>query len=249
MKSAALRAQVEASLGFPFTYRQDYTPETAPWGVPSMDALTGGLPRGGLVEIVGPASSGRTSLLHLILAQATAREECCALIDLQDAFEPRFAEMAGINLKRLLWIRCYGLEPALKVADLVLQSGGFGVAALDMSGITPKFARRVPLSFWFRLRRAIEYTSTVLVLLEQEASAASCASLALRTESHYICWPAPAIKTGPSEARTRNKDRMSPHACLLSGVHFRASVLRSRMQRPRHGPDAACFELGTLWEP
>ena len=82
------------------------SPEMVLTGVPAIDALTGGLPRGALTEIVGPASSGRTSLLLSLLAQATARQEACALVDASDAFDPESAVAAGIDLKRLLWVRC-----------------------------------------------------------------------------------------------------------------------------------------------
>ena len=82
------------------------SPEMVSTGVPAIDALTGGLPRGALTEIVGPASSGRTSLLLSLLAQATARQEACALVDASDAFDPESAVAAGIDLKRLLWVRC-----------------------------------------------------------------------------------------------------------------------------------------------
>src|ERR1700681_1421650 len=60
-------------------------PEMVATGIHAIDALTGGLPRGCLTEIFGPASSGRTSLLVSILAVATAREEDCALVDADDA--------------------------------------------------------------------------------------------------------------------------------------------------------------------
>ncbi len=82
------------------------SPEMVSTGVPAIDELTGGLPRGALTEIVGPASSGRTSLLLSLLAQAIARQEACALIDASDAFDPQSAVAAGIDLKRLLWVRC-----------------------------------------------------------------------------------------------------------------------------------------------
>ena len=81
-------------------------PETIPTSIPQVDKLTGGVPRGGLTEIFGPASSGRTSLLLALLAQTTAREEVCALVDASDAFDPHSAAAAGVDLKRLLWVRC-----------------------------------------------------------------------------------------------------------------------------------------------
>src|SRR5438093_924919 len=72
-------------------------PEVLPSGIAQID-----LPRGCLTEIVGPASSGRTSMMLSLLAQATAREEVCALVDAEDAFSPHAAEAAGVDLSRLL---------------------------------------------------------------------------------------------------------------------------------------------------
>ncbi len=68
--------------------------------------LTGGLPRGALSEITGPASSGRTGVMLAALAQATRRREVCALVDASDSFDPASAAAAGVDLERLLWVRC-----------------------------------------------------------------------------------------------------------------------------------------------
>ncbi|MDP9268410.1 MAG: hypothetical protein M3P27_08825, partial [Acidobacteriota bacterium] len=80
-----VKAQVEAALEkrvpSALTVRERPAPLCLPTGVPEVDALTGGLPRGALSEIIGPVSSGRTSLLLALLAQATARAEFCALVD------------------------------------------------------------------------------------------------------------------------------------------------------------------------
>src|SRR5690242_18717543 len=82
-------------------------------------------PRGCLTEIVGAASSGRTSLLHAALAASTGRGEMCAIVDADDAFDPASAEAAGVRLDRLIWIRCgRNAEHALKAADLLIQGGG-----------------------------------------------------------------------------------------------------------------------------
>src|ERR1700735_2901282 len=81
-------------------------PEMVASGIPAIDALTGGLPRGCLTEICGPASSGRTSLLLAALASATSRGEFCAVVDASDALDPHSAVAAGIALERLLWVRC-----------------------------------------------------------------------------------------------------------------------------------------------
>ena len=75
-------------------------------GIPAIDALTGGLPRGCLTEICGPASSGRTTLLLAALAAATRRGEFCVVVDASDALDPHSAAAAGVELDRLLWVRC-----------------------------------------------------------------------------------------------------------------------------------------------
>src|SRR5271163_2116097 len=82
------------------------TPQMVSSGVCEINALTGGLPRGCLTEVCGPASSGRTSVLLAALAAATQRQEVCALVDVSDAFNPHSAAAAGVNFERLLWVRC-----------------------------------------------------------------------------------------------------------------------------------------------
>src|SRR2546427_1671733 len=76
-------------------------------GVTELDAvLGGGFPRGSLVELCGPACSGRTSLAFSLLAQATERLEACAFVDVSDSLDPISLAAAGVELNRLLWIRC-----------------------------------------------------------------------------------------------------------------------------------------------
>src|SRR6516164_39768 len=81
--------------------------ELQPSGIKELDAvLGGGFPRGSLVELCGPASSGRTSLAFSLLAQATERQEACAFVDVSDSLDPISLAAAGVELPRLLWIRC-----------------------------------------------------------------------------------------------------------------------------------------------
>src|SRR6266478_2167794 len=81
--------------------------ELQPSGVTELDAvLGGGFPRGSLVELFGPASSGRTSLAFSLLAQVTERQEACAFVDVSDSLDPISLAAAGVELPRLLWIRC-----------------------------------------------------------------------------------------------------------------------------------------------
>ena len=191
--SAVLRAHLESTLGGRFaaelTWRERPMPERVPTGIPALDALAGGLPRGSITEIHGPASSGRTSLLASALAAAMEREEVCAVVDASDAFDPASAAAAGVDPSRLLWVRCGGHpEHALKAADLLIQGGGFGLVVLDLGDVSARMARRIPLAAWFRMRRAIENTPSALLVIEREQTLKSCASLVLEMRREAVAW-------------------------------------------------------------
>ena len=310
--------------------------ELQPSGVTELDAvLGGGFPRGSLVELCGSASSGRTSLAFSLLAQATERQEACAFVDVSDSLDPISLAAAGVELPRLLWIRCgetgerlsdlkaasyfapadkeienasglgsankkrlpiHGwrhprelmrgvdkaipslvgkqahtesaqiyvvarcageqverdrelprrgfrpprslpslresdpppqvrsgvrstkpwkrLEQALKTTDLLLHSGGWGVVVFDLGGVSWVDARRIELSTWFRFRRAIENTPTILLLLGEESCAKSCASLVLRCQRKGDNWSRAA--SAETEAST------------LEGFEVQGEVTRSR---------------------
>ena len=81
-------------------------PEMASSGIAELDGLTGGLPRGCLTEICGPASSGRTTLMLAALAASTRRGEFCVVVDASDSLDPQSVADAGVDLHRLLWVRC-----------------------------------------------------------------------------------------------------------------------------------------------
>jgi len=225
---ALLRSQVESALAgrvsAPFTYRDRKIMETVSAGIPEIDSLTGGLPRGGLTEICGPPCSGRTSLLVSALAERTAREEVCALVDGRDSFDPHSAEAAGVALNHLLWVRCRNIDQAFRATDLLIQGGGFGLIALDLSDIPPETVRYIPLNAWFRFRRAVEDTPTILVILEQEPNAKTCASLVLRLGAE------PALWSTTLDAPASTCAAAHPPACLLDSLEIRAELLRSRLQ-------------------
>src|SRR5580700_11781287 len=189
---ATLRSRVEAALAgrvsAPFAYRDRQVIETVSAGISEIDSLAGGLPRGSLTEICGPPCSGRTSLLISALASRTAHREACALVDGRDAFDPYSAKAAGVELKQLLWVRCRNIEQTLRATDLLLQGGGFGFIALDLGDMRADVLRHVPLESWFRFRRAVEDTQTILMVLEPESNAKTCASLVLRMEAEPARW-------------------------------------------------------------
>jgi recombination protein RecA len=147
----------------------------APSGLASVDAvLGGGFPRGHLSEIVGPRSSGRTTVLCQTLATAVSRGEVVALIDTCDRFDPTSASAAGLDLSKLLWVRENGdASRALKATMLVLQAGGFGIVAFDLADARPIALRTFPFTTWFRLARAIEGGETVALLVGAERIARS----------------------------------------------------------------------------
>ncbi len=250
---AALRSHLELSLSgrvtSPFGYRDRKSVETVLTGIPQIDSLAGGLPRGALTEICGPPCSGRTTVLLSALASRTAESEVCALIDARDSFDPHSAAAAGVELQRLLWVRCRNLDQSLRAADLLIQGGGFGFIALDLSDIAPETVRHVPLNAWFRFRRAVEDTATVLVVLEQESNAKTCASLVLQMQMEAARWSSAGKFTAKSvenaanaHSRIENPRIFShPHASVLDGCDVRPELLHARVQsinmpQARNGP-------------
>src|SRR6202035_1696570 len=198
---ATLRSKIEADLrgrvASPFAYRDRNAFELVSTGILEMDALVGGLPRGAMTEICGSACSGRKSFLLSALASRTADEEVCALVDARDSFDPLTANVAGIDLKKLLWVRCQNIEQALRATDLLIQAGGFGIVAVDLSDVPTRTVRQVPLNAWVRFRRAVEDTPTILLLLEQEPHAKTCASFVVRLEARAARWTEAAVGCYP----------------------------------------------------
>jgi len=168
--------------------------------VVALDAcLRGGLPRGQLSEIVGPSSSGRTTLVLQTIAASTQRGEIAAFVDTFDRLDIASAAAAGIDMERLLWIRgpsiSLGTRPstspgaspgsdaavnrALKAVNLVLQAGGFGCVVLDLADVPPVVLRRIPFTTWLRLQRIIEGRDTACLLIAPHALARSAGGLTL----------------------------------------------------------------------
>ncbi|HEV2114627.1 MAG TPA: hypothetical protein VGR48_01280 [Terriglobales bacterium] len=327
------------------------------------------MPRGALTEIFGCASSGRTSFVLTALAEATRRQEVCALVDAGDSLHPESAAAAGLDLQRLLWIRCgenlpprqrdseaieklkneecrikkptindkqltsssrinaddrgsesihhspfvilqssrnskleprdstghwplttnHGisnrqfsgwnarLEQVLKTTDLLLQSGGFGMMVVDLADVPPRFARRIPLVSWFRFRRAVENTPTVLLVVEQEPYAKTCASLVLRMQQSAFKKQPSAFRNQHSADKNQhsavstqhsashgwefNQERSGfraseakcvenvfpAHARILRGMPVEAEVVHARLQRKPAQSVTARFDIRPTW--
>ena len=233
--------------------RQKRAYPPAPTGLADLDALLGGgLPRGEISEIVGPASSGCTRLVLAVLAEATQAGEVAAYIDAMDCLDPRSAEQAGIALDRLLWVRCrerkspgesdvgpagrsgqympqarhavplqnlhpntmqtggteQRYEPLVKqtrvdqtwqAMNLVASAGGFGVIVLDLGGLPRRKLRQWQSYQWLRPRRAIEHSSTALLVMAEEHLTASTSTLVLelaREKTHWSGTPGVSLLLG-----------------------------------------------------
>ncbi len=338
-------------------------------GIAELDAiLGGGVPRGSIVELCGSGSSGRTSLSFSLLAAATERQETCAYVDVCDSLDPLSLASAGVDLKRILWVRCgveevsnsarvnssgkspsiqaqgksqphlentaekkrrtqawrhprdqirgiegsipailgrggnakafshavrlaceeaaeapvlascaegqtrrlHGprgedsqeweapgsgkrnsrqqwrgagagankklwkiLEQALRTTDLLLHGGGWGVVVFDLGNISWVDARRIELSTWFRFRRAIEHTPTILLLLGEEACAKSCSSLVLQCERKGEEWSG------------TNVESRSAGIATLEGFEMEGRIASSRTGLRLM--DSARWMTRTLW--
>ena len=192
--SALTKKEVELALadrfGAIFERHERRPLEVFPTGVREIDELLFGLPRGAITELHGPASSGRISIMLSALANATAHEEICAIVDCDDTFDLASAAHAGVDFRRTLWVRCgHSLERAFKAVDLILHAGGFGFIALNLCNVPAQVVHRVISSWWFRFRRAIEDTPTALVVLTPVAAVRSCAALILELKNEGSVWP------------------------------------------------------------
>ncbi|HKN82729.1 MAG TPA: hypothetical protein VJW17_04810 [Pyrinomonadaceae bacterium] len=228
MKAAFSKAKFESEIanrfGDAFKLHEKTFGETLSSGIPEIDALTGGIPRGAISEIFGPSSSGRTSLMYPILANAIVQEETCALIDTNDVFAPTVASSAGIDFDRLLWVRCGGnLEHAFKATDLLLHAGGFGLVILDIGDIAGSEARRIISSWWYRFRRTVEDRPTVMMVISEEACTRSCAALALELKGAAEWSRANAEQGNLLHFNSIKVNRQRPFVPWVSQPQFKAA--------------------------
>jgi recombination protein RecA len=99
----------------------------------------GGLPRGRIVEIFGPESSGKTTLVYHVIAEAQRRGGICAFIDAEHAMDPQYARRIGASIDDLLVSQPDTGEQALEIAELLIRSGALDIVAVDsVAALTPK---------------------------------------------------------------------------------------------------------------
>ena len=188
-----LRARkLDVTLTSSMPSRRKGSEDRASTGVPAIDAvLGGGLPRGHLSELVGPRSTGRTTLLCQAMAAAVDRGEAVAIVDPFDRFDPVSASGLGLELRRLLWVRGTGDAScgltALKAMHLVLQAGNFGLVALDLSDVPASCLRAFPFTTWLRMARVIEGSQTVALLVGSNHLARSAGGVTLALDRPRDC--------------------------------------------------------------
>lgn len=344
--ASAIRLQIETALAQRIPSALTPRPKTiravAPTSIAEVDAfLGGGLPLGAITEMAGPESSGRTAVALSFVSRVTGSGNVCAWIDVSDSLCPESAAEAGVDLSRLLWVRCgvgatsvqppagnrfslpekymipapvkkglhgggcgghprnevkglseavsgllrpeaiaprcaepqrriqperelytpppeprvpqsklsirpvkpwtrgnawKSIEQALRVADLLLQAGGFSAIVLDMAGIAAEYVSRVPLATWFRYRAAAERTQASFLLLAQHPCAKSSCELSLRFH--------------PGEARC-------DEATVFTGIDHRLEVERRRFtqaaehvvpfRKPPQSVSAANWRSQSIW--
>jgi hypothetical protein len=365
--ASAIRLQIESALADRIPAALSPAPmvmrPVAATGIAALDdVVRGGLPVGALTELAGPECSGRTSVALKFVAGLTQAGRVCAWIDVSNALDPASAAAMGVDLKRLLWVRCgaakpatpraqqhfslpekyltpapaikglHGggcgghprgevkglaaavsgllrpemaertnlaprcaepqrrekctppqspghpersnidchperslprfvrqtkskdlhlffkepqthrtnvwaqLEQALLATDLLLQGGGFSAVVLDLGGVAPEFASRVPLATWFRYRAAAEKTQASLLLLAQHSCAKSSAELSLRLQ--------------PGDA-------LQDEATVFTGIAHSVEVVRRRftcaaehvvpLRKPPQRANAASWQSRAAW--
>src|SRR5215218_704938 len=115
--------------------------ESIPTGSLALDLALGigGVPRGRIVEIFGPESSGKTTLVYHVLAEAQKLGGVCAFIDAEHAMDPLYASRLGVNIDELLVSQPDYGEQALEIADMLVRSGAVDVVAVDsVAALTPR---------------------------------------------------------------------------------------------------------------
>ena len=167
---------------------------------------------GEITEIVGWRSSGRTSALLACLAGVTRAGGVAALIDSEDALDVESAVRAGVELKRLLWVRCGRVrgQVALRAVDMLVRCRGFAAVAWDVGDPPP----RLPLVLAFRLRLAVRQTGAALLIVSPRRIVGAAATLVVEAERQDMRWEG----TPPLPAR-------------LAGARMGLRVLRSRRAR------------------
>jgi hypothetical protein len=169
---------------------------------------------GAITEIVGSPSSGRTSLFLACVRVATAGGGVVALVDTDETFDPASAARAGIDLRRVLWVRCaHRRHVALRATDVLVRCPGFAVVGLDAGDTPPP----LPLTAGFRWAQAARRTGVALVIVGGRRIAGPSTRVAVQTVQETLAWEGPArtptrlagVRTALHPLRTQGAHRVA----------------------------------------
>lgn len=156
---------------------------------------------GAITEVVGLLSSGRTSVLMTCLRHLTRARAVVALVDADQAFDPASAAHAGLDLRRLLWVRCGGRrDVALQATDLLVRCPGFALIGLDVGESPP----RLSLAGAFRLKLAVRRSGAALLVVGARRITGAAAGFALESTREDLGWSGPGL-TPTRLARMRSR--------------------------------------------
>jgi len=181
--------------------------------------LGGGLRRGKVVELVSRRAAGRFSVVMSAIAAATSIGEAAALIDVSDHFDPQIADAAGVDLRRLLWVRPKTMKQAVMAAEMIIATG-FQLVVVD-AGLHPVRGRRAPDAAWVRLARAAEAHGAALLVSTPYPFTGTMSEAVVRGETTRVKW----LGSGTSPR-------------LLGGVTTNFTLEKHRHMKP--GSSAIC---------
>ena len=157
--------------------------DSIPTGALSLDLALGigGVPRGRVIEIYGPESSGKTTLCQHIIAEAQKRGGICAFIDVEHALDPKYAERCGVNVDALYVSQPDTGEQALEIAEALVRSGAIDVLVVDsVAALVPRaeiegemgdshvgLQARLMSQALRKLSGAIKHSNTVMIFTNQ----------------------------------------------------------------------------------
>lgn len=233
MSSAAtIRRQIEAALEKRIPSALTPIPKVRsavhPTGIPALDELLeGGLPQGALSEFVGPECSGRTSIALSFLARMTHEGRVCGWVDVSNAFDPASAAAAGVDLKRLLWLRC-------GAAPVTTRPGDYKFELPEKYFVAPEVKKGLHGGgFGSHPRQEIKGLSSAIGgLLQPEAMAPTCAEPQPRVRGKQEA-ATPLLRTqlvmprpsAPSRPWPRIEQALRSADLLLQAGGFSAIVL------------------------
>ena len=142
---AAALSQIEKNYGkgsvMKLGQRQEMNIEAIPTGSLGLDVALGigGIPKGRIIEIFGPESSGKTTLTLHIIAEAQKKGGTCAFIDAEHALDPVYAKKVGVNTDELIISQPDTGEQALEITDTLVRSGAVDLVVIDsVAALVPK---------------------------------------------------------------------------------------------------------------